>query len=490
MIKRIIFCLFLFSSSFFIYAFAVELKITEEYQQGLIQRVKDLYTNKAPISPLPKCGTPVMLELFMVKDKLSPQTLELLKAYLDRPSLQTSYNTPGGHFKIHYDTSGANAVYHPTEDNNPTNGIPDYVDRCAEIFDYVWAKEIDTMGYREPPSDGSSGGDSRYDIYIVNLGYGYLGITFAESSATPWWNVTSYTEIANDFSLYGYPNQYDLIGVTAAHDFFYAIEFGYDIYEGFDPYPNWRPYWMEMSATWMEDQAFDNVNDYINYLPFFFDYPWWSLKTFTDDFNDPKAYHCYASCVFPIYLSEKFGVDIIRQIWEECGEIPFGNTFSAIDTALAPFGADFDSAFKEFLVWNLFTNTRVEPSNYYSEGSSYPGINISSQQRYSTYPVNVASVDSMPENLASNYVRFTPLAGPGGLAMYFDGADAAEWVVPVIGYKSGGGHFIDAFDLGIQQKGSFDFYNWDDYSYIYPKKCICICSASQRLINPKVFTES
>ncbi|HEX9917256.1 MAG TPA: T9SS type A sorting domain-containing protein [candidate division Zixibacteria bacterium] len=466
--KRIIFWLFL---SFFIFSvsFAVEFKVSKEYEETLIRQVEELYTNQEPIYPLPKCGTPIMAEISLLKEKLSSEALELLKFYLARPSLQRSYNTPGGHFKIHYDITGTNTVYHPSEDTNPANGIPDYVDRCAEIFDYVWAKEIDTMGYKAPPSDGSMGGDSRYDIYIINLGYGYLGGTSPESPRTPSWSYTSYIELTNDFSGYGYASQYDLMSVTAGHEFFHAIQFGYDVYEGYDPYPNWKPYWMEMSSTWMEDQTFDNVNDYPNYLRFFYRYPWVSLKAFSNDFgaDSVRAYHPYASCVFAIYLSEKFGVGVMKDIWEECGRVPDANTLPAIDSALAPFGADFDSAFKEFLVWNLFTGTRANTVNYYSEGNLFPEINILNEQKHSTYPVNVTSVDSMPENLASNYVRFTPLSGPGGLDMTFNGADNAEWVVPVVGYKSGGGNSIGAFSLNAQGEGNFDFYNWDDYDYVY-----------------------
>jgi len=465
-VKRAIFLLFfflfVFSSSF-----ALELEITKQYEEDLVRRVQNVYTNKTPIYPLPKCGTSVMLELNMVKEKLSPEARELLRPYLARPSLTYTYNTPGGHFKIHYDTAGTNAVYHPSEDVNPANGIPDYVDRCAEAFDYVWVKEVDIMTYQQPPSDGSAGGDSRYDVYIVNLGYGYLGSTSPEFSTTPYWSYTSYIELANYYTGYGYPNQYDLMDVTVGHEFFHSIQFGYDYYEAYDS--GWKPYWDEMSSTWMEDQTYDNVNDYVGYLSYFFNYPWVSLKAFSSDFfSQPvRAYHSYASCVFPIYLSEKFGVGVMKGIWTECGRIPYNNTFAAIDTALKPFGVDFDSAFKEFLVWNLFTDTRAEPSSYYSEGSSYPGINILNQQKHSVYPVNVTSVDSMPENLASNYVRFTPSAGPGGLAMTFDGAQTAQWVVPIVGYKSSGTDFIGAFSLNAQEEGSFDFYNWDDYDYIY-----------------------
>jgi hypothetical protein len=477
--------LFLICLLFCSSALAVELNVTKEYEQDLIRRVRNIYTSKELIGPPPKCGTSIMLELFMVKDKLSPETIELLRAYLTRPSLQKSYNTPGGHFKIHYDTTGTNAVYHSLEDNNPVNGIPDYVDRCAEIFDYVWLKEVDTMGYRQPSSDGSMGGDSRCDIYIVGLGTGYCGITYAESSTTPWWSYTGYTEIANNFVWSGYPDQYDLMRVTAAHEFFHSIQFGYDLYEGCDPYPNWRPYWMEMSSTWMEDQTFDNVNDYIGYLPYFFNYPWWSLKTFSDDFNQDEAYHCYGACVFSTYLSEKFGVNIMRQIWEECGRVPESNVWSAI----ASLTGNLEETFREFTVWNFFTGNRADTANYYSEGNlwyykwttqiggvwHYEGDpiqidSIPTLYHYS-YPVEVDSIPKnyQPQGLAADYIFFctdTGLTGTppaGGLRIEFYGHSNDSWKGSVIGY-SDTLVLIDTMLMSPEkQDGIVEVINWNRF---------------------------
>ena len=455
-------------------ASAIELKVAKEYEEQLIQKVKSIYTNQERIFPLPKCGTPIMLELSMVKDKLSPEALEVLKPYSTRPSLQHEYNTPGGHFKIHYDITGTNAVYHAWEDVNPFDSVPDYVNKCAEIFDYVWLKEVDTMGYRQPPSDGSMGGDSRYDVYIVYLGWGYLGVTHAESSAAgaDWWNFYGYVEISNDFSPYPYANQYDLVGVTAGHEFFHAIQFGYDTYESLDPYPNWRPYWMEMSATWMEEQTFDYVNDYIGYLPYFFDYPWWSLKTFSDDFHDPKAYYPYGACVFPIYLSEKLGVDIIKQIWEKCGRVPESNVWSAISSITGDLG----ETFREFTVWDFFTGYRADTVNYYSEGKHwfYKGnpIEVAYASSHSSYPVEM---DSVPEarqaqGLAADYTYFTPIPDSlGGLRIEFYGNSSDSWKCSVIGYSYTYKDSTLVIDMPMSQEkqdGVAEVINWNRFDYV------------------------
>ena len=48
--------------------------------------------------------------------------------------------------------------------------------------------------------------------------------------------------------------------VTAAHEYFHAVQFAYDFGEDL--------WFMEATATWAEDELFDRVNDNLNYLPY------------------------------------------------------------------------------------------------------------------------------------------------------------------------------------------------------------------------------
>ena len=46
--------------------------------------------------------------------------------------------------------------------------------------------------------------------------------------------------------------------VTAAHEFFHAIQFAYDVKEDL--------WFMEGSATWVEDEVYDSINDNYQFL--------------------------------------------------------------------------------------------------------------------------------------------------------------------------------------------------------------------------------
>ena len=484
---------------------AENLGLSEAYELELINRVKSVFSPPTPGMKTmedrlkrPVCATPIFIEAAMVKHRLSAEARKELEALLSRPDYdphtEYTHDSPAGHFKIHYTTSGPHAVYAPNADVDPSDGVPDYVNRCAEFFDYVWSYEIDTLGYREPPSDyfypDSNGGDEKYDVYLEDMSY--FGYTMPEVRSAPDRpEYTSYIGMLSDFSdwVYLHEDSLDLPRVTAAHEFFHAIQCRYDAteyeYEEFPDIVKVKQYWMEMSAVWMEDVVYDQVNDYVYYLPSFFDHPDWSLKTFGVPFSDPPdvVLHPYGSCVWPIYLSEKFGEEIIKDIWEGCGEVPGNNVIdpppgakSATDKVLEARGSNFEDAFREFTVWNYFTAERAVtniPGRFYSEGDQFyefgdpnKPIMVKVDAVHKEYPVNVTSISDAPENLGSNYVVFIPDESlkEGGIKMDFMG-QSGEYKVSAVGYNPG---HLAPFDTTflinpVTQTGTGKVCNWNSY---------------------------
>jgi hypothetical protein len=490
--KRIIFL------TFFLFIFqnvqAENLRLSEAYENELINRVR-LILSPQPSRmktiedrlKTPVCATSTFLEAVMVKDRLSPKARAMLETLLARPKYdpypEYTFDSPAGHFKIHYTTLGTDAVYAPGVDVNPYDGVPDYVNRCAEFFDHVWTYELDTLGYKEPPSDyfypDSNGGDGKYDVYLEAMEF--FGYTVPESRSTPNFpSYTSYIGMLSDFSEWAFlhPDSLDLPRVTAAHEFFHAIQCGYDATEAEPVGVTTKPYWMEMSAVWMEDMVYDNVNDYIYYLPSFFNHPEWSLKTF--GVSGDVALHPYGSCVWPIYLSEKFGRNIIKEIWEKCAEVAGDNVIepssdgkSATDKVLEARGSNFEDAFREFTVWNYFTADRARPNSFYSEGDQFYPFGIPVKVKVDTvhikYPVNVTSIPHHPENLGSNYVVFKPDTSlrEGGIKIDFMGR-SGEYEVSAVGYRP---YPLDPFDTTflinpVTQTGTGKVYNWSFYTEV------------------------
>jgi hypothetical protein len=168
----------------------------------------------------------------------------------------------------------------------------------------------------------------------------------------------------------------------------------------------------------MEEEIYDNINDYYSVLPFFFNNP----RTSIQQFNGGGDFHPYASAIFAIYLSEVFGRDIIKSIWLKCGQKGPGPDMleaaqEAIDSATA--GAEnFRSVFGEFALWNFFTGSRAvsAPLNVgYEERFSYPAVPES----------EFTSVDSIPVNQPANTNPKNP--EPNGFAFFKVNNTRAVW---------------------------------------------------------------
>jgi len=409
---------------------------------------------------LRKSLTPVMLEIRSRWTELSPRTRSLLLPYLQRPtelgqepfayghSYLTPafcYDSPGGHFRIWYVTSTDDA---PELVYSHGDTIPDWIHLCAEVLDHVWAVEVDSLGYRPPPADGSwyqdedYGGDERYDVYIENLNrhfvYGYTQSEFYIQGGIPRAS-TSYLVMDDDYAGI-YPTAgAEGLKVTAAHEFFHAVQFAYDTLED--------RFFMEISSTWMEDMLYDEINDYYYYIESsgsIFNHPDKSLTTFDGIFE-------YSACVWNHYLTQRHGSDLIRQIWEGCIH---DAALNATEDVLHARSSGLSEALHEFAVWNAFTGPLADTIQFYPEGHRYPQVRIPAAQIHAQWPISVESVSLAPEPLGASYVRFDPPGDLTGLAVEVAGDPSVAWRASLLG--AGPSHrvvpmAIDGFGRGQEQ---------------------------------------
>ncbi|MCM2272792.1 MAG: hypothetical protein NDJ18_09605 [candidate division Zixibacteria bacterium] len=361
-----------------------------------------------------KCGMSAAADFAMNRGRLDRDLLVSAGiAQLNlRPDLPFSHVSPDGLFTIHYAKTGTDAVYRAGEDGDG-DGVPNYVEATALIADSVYDHIINQLGYPIPPSDGfyPEGADPSYDIYLVNLSSNLYGLTYMDSvwaDSVGYYQSTSFIVLDNDYGdLDGYQSRpLDAIRVTTAHEFFHAVQFGIDPFEAedFDQAVQKR-YWMEISSVWMEEEVYDNINDYYVYLPYFFNDPTVSLQRFASGDNHP-----YASGIFGVFLSERFNRDVMRETWFKCGEYGVGpHVFIALDEVLdsATSGQyDLPRAFAEFAQWNYFTNFRAPwaPGGAtYEEAIEYPAIPASAMFKNSSFDTIGAAE---PEHMAAAYIRF------------------------------------------------------------------------------------
>lgn len=417
--------------------------------------------------PIIKCGTPYILQAMA----LSPEyrqalgyTVSTTRPYMQE--LSKHFDSPGGHFRIHYTDSAGNVNLIDTSYGDLNNNhVPDYAEIVARIADSVWVHHIDTLEYQEPPNDGetSYGDGPRYDIFLIGLSQGLYGFTqYDEPPIVDGSHVrlTSWIALGNNYkSFQGYETRpIEAVQVTVAHEFFHAIQFWYDAREpcadaSCTPAKQ-NPYWMEMSAVWMEEETYDNVNDYYGYFPYYFPYVHHSLRTFaTSPSGDWSTLYCYGAGVFPMYLSQQFGKEIIKKAWEYCGEVSGSNFLeSAIQAALNDVTSgqvDLPHAWTEYGRWLYFTGTRARPGQFFEEAANYPVIPTDLElagdtyhyiREYSSYPIKPDSTGDyrfFPDNFGINYLDFKTASLASVLTFGFDAEKSGgyfDWRLSVMAF--------------------------------------------------------
>lgn len=280
--------------------------------------------------PDPRSATLILRDLAVRVRELSGADRERALAILARPTdsvagdpdrYSTGEATPvcGTNVCVHYVTSSADAV--SSADTAPANGIPDYVEQALDVFDTeVWGEEVTTLGYREPKSDVSSSnngqnissdpGGVKFDVYLANLGddglYGYCTTDDPHlQSNYLFFDMSAYCVVDNNYTepVFGAHSALENLEVTAAHEFFHAIQFAYDAFED-----QWL---LEATATWMEDEVYDDVNDNRQYLPAG---PLAKPNVPLD--KGGQCCHVYGDWIFFRYLSETFSPGLMKSIWK------------------------------------------------------------------------------------------------------------------------------------------------------------------------------
>src|SRR3954452_809021 len=307
--------------------------------------------------------TPALLELNRTRSDLDAAGRKQADALLARPTEGNAdpqgdgYTTAEAapvcspHFCIHYVTTTADAP--SLTDVDPANGIPDYVDLMSQVFENeVFPCENGTaalgcadaattgLGWPQAPSDGSLGGDSRFDVYIKDLFpqsiFGYVAPDPQPNSAP----LFSYLVLDKDFSRFSNTlTGPDEMRVTAAHEDNHVLQFGIDANEDT---------WMfESTATFFENEVYPGIDDYLSYMDTWVN----STADPLTDANGGGGLKIYGSAVWNHFVAGRHGEPTILQAWQAKTQASGGHRFApaSYSTALAANGGtDFSSEFDDF----------------------------------------------------------------------------------------------------------------------------------------------
>jgi len=362
--------------------------IQEIFRKGEYQRMRE-----GDSAHIMKCATPIIRHALKNPDLLWPENRFILyrptdswdSDYYGNVSVWT-YDSPGGHFRLHYTEQ---KDPNPYADDHRVDGwdgiqgtIPWYISYLASYFDYVRTTEIDGMKYLPPRSDGTTGGGTGlFDVYVLDIGaYGYTSI----ESGRAYIAVHKDLDFGTNYDPEG--RQRGNMKVTAAHEFFHAIQYEYDDWN------NDSIWWEENSAVWMEDEVYDDVDDYLRYLPD-------RLDALDQPIDDNGIDLQYGGVIWAKFLAETFGNNMIRHIFERCIEIYPPLAKQAMEDTLYSYNSSWGEAMSQYCLKNLTMN--------YEEGDKYlweySGVDYFTDLPL-FYDVTSANSTQRVKHLAAHYI--------------------------------------------------------------------------------------
>ena len=353
----------------------------------------------------PDDATPVLRRLARSLDDLHGEDHERAARMLARPDdkggdlLGVKYKARseqvcGPEVCVHFVRSTQDAPPYPNEP------VPPQVQLTADVFAEVWSAMVDGAGYKAPLPDADSdngGPDGRLDVYLADIGsigagyYGFCNSDDPEATKSAHPKVSAYCVLDDDFSTDQFGGDpLTSLQVTAAHEFFHAVQFAYDY---------WEDLWfMEGTAAWAEELVYDDANDNHRYLAGSqLSRPWIPL-------DSTEGSTAYGSWVFWQFLTELFGVDdfadptVVRQVLERAE----GDTTAmrALRATLAARGTTFEDTYA------LFAAVNLHPETFYEEGATFSASVPLTRGMRMTEDVQLRQVTAVLDHLSSDYYRF------------------------------------------------------------------------------------
>lgn len=234
----------------------------------------------------------------------------------------------GPHFCVHWVTEGIDA---PRLTDGDGDGVPNFVALVLRVAEHVHEIENERMGWREPKSDGRKGaGRGKTDVYLSQIGgelFGYAAPDrgqLRKGRRIPR-RLHGYLVLDNDYSAFEFPGTTPLhdLEVTIAHEYNHILQFGYDAFQD--------PWFAESTATWMEDQVYNGIDDYLRYVR-----RWvkrWETPLTTTSIK------MYGSAVWNAWLARHYGAAIVRRAWARAIHArPGGFSVGAYEAAIRAAG--------------------------------------------------------------------------------------------------------------------------------------------------------
>jgi hypothetical protein len=319
------------------------------------------------------------------------------------------------------------------------NGIPDVVERWAELFEASYDAVAEVLKPGAPASVYAGTplaarlvpvylGNSSASETIENISSGTYAFT-QDTDPVPYVVVNNDLRFVppNDEGATTAARIRGAMKITAAHEFFHVLHFVYEP-------PAWVPsaddWWLETSATWMEDEVFGGVNDYHQYYRGAS--PWTSFveRGLPVSFGGADyVSRAYGGAIFAKYLSEHVGGRaMMGEIWDliRPTPAPARRILDALDAYAVARGFE---GLGELFLGFAGANAVMD----YEEGAAYGLVPV---RKFSLTADSAVDALPVPRYLGATYLLRE--AGGGGITVTLTGVPSAPWGLTLVADRGEG----------------------------------------------------
>jgi len=269
-------------------------------------------------------------------------------------SLALSYDSYTDDKNIYYTSKNFQVIVGKNSSSKEEMAI-----KLLDSAQFVWEKEINQLGFKHPINSENR----LIDIYIGNTkAYNYETKSYETISSYYAGWATSYNDNTPYFLINSILDD-DLIKVTISHEFFHTIQYSYFNPNNIDDNKWFKNiWWLEATAVLMEDEVYDDINDYINFIEPFFNASYKDIELYNGSDE-------YSKVIFAKYIKKKYGLEIIKNSlasFEDSGDDGF---FEILDNLLKK---DYNSSMQISL--NEFAKWVSNSSLYFEDGAYYPPL--------------------------------------------------------------------------------------------------------------------
>lgn len=300
-----------------------------------------------------------------------------------------SFDSPAGLARVHFALSGGHA---PPAASTLEDGIPDAVVVAAEAADQA-LRTFEAQGFAPPLGDVDSpcqshGDSDAVDIYLIHFAAADGQAPIDHCLPGQPRRCAGFVLVENDFRGGGYASVAEGLRTVVPHELFHLVQDAYDA--------DLERWWAEGSAQWAAKQVYPELTDLERFLPAYFDNPWRPLNVpptgIITDF-------LYATAIWPVFLHERVGADVVREIEESFDGTP-DSVLPKTAEVLEAHGSSLGEQFVWFAAYNAATGERAPSSGGYAQAADYPLVPLT------TFDVEAgASLSEVASGLGAYYYR-------------------------------------------------------------------------------------